>query len=153
VFASRPAGSRFIAARDVPDTWRLFTGAARAAYSAPRLRFSPSCRDKRWVASDGGGEGASSVRSRAARMRDFEGPGSAIAVVGRKERLGPCGVNESRCSRVHRVWGVPFPRIPKKETKQLSSSARAAYAYLTYCPSTERPVRYLHRTSSVTTSL
>lgn len=88
VLARRPAGSLFITPRDVPETWRLFRGAARAvsapAYSAPRLRFSPGCRDKRCIGSDGGEEGASSVRSRAARMRDFEGPGSAIVVVVRE---------------------------------------------------------------------
>jgi hypothetical protein len=81
VLARRPAGSLFITARDVPETWRLFRGAARTpAYSAPRLR------DKRCIGSDGGEEGASSVRSRAARRRDFEGPGSAIVVVVRRER-------------------------------------------------------------------
>jgi hypothetical protein len=84
VLARRPAGSLFITARDVPETWRLFRGAARTpAYSAPRLR---GCRDKSCIGSDGGEEGASSVRSRAARTRDFEGPGSAIAVVERRER-------------------------------------------------------------------
>jgi hypothetical protein len=89
VLARRPAGSLFITPRDVPETWRLFRGAARAVrapgYSAPRLRFSPGCRDRRCIGSDGGEEGASSVRSRAARMRDFEGPGSAIVVVVRRE--------------------------------------------------------------------
>jgi hypothetical protein len=87
VLARRPAGSLFIIERDDPETWRLFRGATRAAYSAPRLRFSPGCRDKRCIGSDGGEEGSSSVRSRAARMRDFEGPDSAIVVVARRERL------------------------------------------------------------------
>lgn len=85
VLARRPAGSLFITERDVPETRRLFRGAA-TAYSAPRLRFSPGCRDKICIGSDGGEEGSSSVRSRAARMRDFEGPGSAIVVVVRRER-------------------------------------------------------------------
>jgi hypothetical protein len=85
VLARRPAGSLFITARDVPETRRLFRGAA-TAYSAPRLRFSPGCRDKRCIGSDGGEEGSSSVRSRAARMRDFEEPGSAIVVEARRER-------------------------------------------------------------------
>jgi hypothetical protein len=85
VLARRPVGSLFITAREVPETRRLFKGTA-AAYSGPRLRFSPGCRDKRCIGSDGGEEGSSSVRSRAARMRDFEGPGSAIVVVARRER-------------------------------------------------------------------
>ena len=98
VLARRPVGSLFITARDVPETWRLFRGVTRApAYSAPRLRFTPGCsRDKRSIGSDGGEEGSSSVRSRAARMRDFEGPGSPIVVVGRRER--PC-----RVGRDHRA--------------------------------------------------
>jgi hypothetical protein len=86
VLARRPGGSLFITGRDVRETWRLFRGATRAANSVPRLRFSPGCRDKRCIGSDGGEEGASSVRSRAARMRDFEEPGSDIVVVGRRER-------------------------------------------------------------------
>jgi hypothetical protein len=86
VLARRPEGSLFITARDVPETWRLFRGVTRAAYSVPRLRFSPGCRDRRCIGSDGGEDGASSVRSRAARMRDFEEPGSVIVVVGRRKR-------------------------------------------------------------------
>jgi hypothetical protein len=86
VLARRPAGSLLITARDVPDAWRLFRGVTEAtAYSATRLRFSPACRAKRSVGSDEV-EGLSSVRSRAARIRDFEEPGSAIVGVARKER-------------------------------------------------------------------
>ena len=85
MLARRPAGRLFITPRDVPETRRLFRGAA-TAYSTPRLRFSPGCRAKRCIGSDGGEEGSSSVRSRAARMRDFEEPGSAIVVVARRER-------------------------------------------------------------------
>ena len=85
VFARRPAGSLLTTARDVPYVWRLFRGVATApAYSARRLRFSPTCRDVE--SGSGKGEGSSSVRSSAARIRDFEGPGSAIVAGGEKER-------------------------------------------------------------------
>lgn len=43
MLARRPEGSLFTSAREVPFTWRLFRGVAAAAYSAPRLRFSPAC--------------------------------------------------------------------------------------------------------------
>jgi hypothetical protein len=100
VFARRPVGSLFITARVVP-VWRLFKGAARTLASAPRLRrFSPTGWDKRCAGSDGGGEEASSVRSRAARMRDLEGPGSAIVVVARREMRRLEGQLTPRVSRV-----------------------------------------------------
>ena len=83
MLARRPVGSAFTAPRGVPLTWRLFRGAT--AYSATRLRFPPTCRDKRWIGSDGGKGEASSVRSRAARIRDFEGPGAAIVAEARRE--------------------------------------------------------------------
>jgi hypothetical protein len=112
VLARRPAGSLLLtAARCVPYAWRLFRGAAEAtAYAAPRLRFSPGCRDKSCTGSDGGRE-ESSVRSRAARIRDFEGPDSAIVGEARKERPRRFGVSCRVLSIQTRPWRG-FPTLP-----------------------------------------
>ncbi len=94
VLARRPVGRLLTAGRDGPYAWRLLRGVTTAAaYSAPRLRFSPGWRGSRCGGSDRGeGEGSSSVRSRAARMRDLEGPGSAIVVGADEERGRAVGV-------------------------------------------------------------
>ena len=125
VFARRPGGSLLIAARDVPYAWRLFRGATEAtAYAAPRLRFAPACRAKSSAGSDGGREGLSSVRSRAARIRDFEGPDSAIVGEARKERPCRFGVNCRVLSIQTRPWRG-FPTPPLSKSYQLPSLARA----------------------------
>jgi hypothetical protein len=82
VHARKPASN---AACDVPYARRLFRGATRSpVYSAPSLRFSPACRDKRCVGSDASDQ-PSSAGSKVAKNCKSEGQDSAI--VGEARRI------------------------------------------------------------------
>jgi hypothetical protein len=149
VLARRPAGSLLIAARDVPYAWRLFRGATEAtAYAAPRLRFAPACRAKSSAGSDGGREGLSSVRSRAARIRDFEGPDPTIVGEARKERPRRFGVFRRVLSIQTRPWRG-FPTLPLSRFLAVAVLGSCSpHQIILYFPSDFQVIVSLQRMSS-----